>query len=153
MESKDLLSFSVGEFRSYTPPLFAVTPSVDGSSLSEMVTVFEQQQGFEPAGSYGGLIPDWFNYGRLDQYFLGRGESSFWAQGVYLLGCECGEVGCWPLQCQIRIDGNDVVWEQFSQPYRPERDYSSFGPFVFDGEQYRKAVADLEAGWPARHSR
>ena len=153
MESKSALSFLVREFGSYEPPLFAVTPAVNGSPLSDMITVFERQQGFEPAGGYSGLIPDHFNYGRLDQYFLGAAKDSFWAQGVYLLGCECGEVGCWPLQCQIRTDGNNVVWENFSQPYRPERDYSHFGPFVFDGEQYRTAVADLEAGWPARRSR
>ena len=152
MECKHLLSFLVRELGSYKPPSFSVTPAVDGTSLSAMVTVFERQQGFEPSGGYGGLIPDNFDYGRLDQYFLGGGEDSFWAQGIYLLGCECGEVGCWPLQCQIRTDGNNVMWEKFRQPHRPERDYSNFGPFVFDGEQYRKAVADPEAGWPARRS-
>jgi len=24
-----------------------------------------------------------------------------------------------------------VVWSEFAQPYRPERDYGGFGPFLF----------------------
>lgn len=54
---------------------------------------------FDPVGGYGGLIPESFNFGTLDRYFLGDFEpNSYFAEigGVYLLGCDCGEVGCWP---------------------------------------------------------
>jgi hypothetical protein len=62
---------------------------------------------------------------------------------VYLLGCQCGEVGCWPLLARIRAEDESVVWDSFEQPNRKDRNYSGFGPFVFDAEQYREAVAAL----------
>ena len=82
----------------------------------------------------------------LDKYFLGAFETdSYFARlnRVYLLGCQCGEVGCWPLIARIRAERESVVWDCFEQPHRKERDYSGFGPFVFDTEQYREAVAAL----------
>jgi hypothetical protein len=42
------------------------------------------------------------------------------------------------------MDDNTVVWEAFKQEHRPERDYSQFGPFVFDAKHYRDAVAKLQ---------
>jgi hypothetical protein len=67
----------------------------------------------------------------------------FWkeAGGVYLLGCTCGEVGCWPLQCEVITSHESVVWQRFRQPHRRERDYANFGPFVFDLKQYISAVS------------
>jgi hypothetical protein len=61
---------------------------------------------------------------------------------IYLLGCQCGEVGCWPLTTRVTVNNNRVLWDSFRQPHR-ERDYSRFGPFVFDLDQYRNAVALL----------
>ncbi len=45
---------------------------------------------------------------------------------VPLLGCECGDWGCWPLM-------------------HPDRDYSEFGPFRFPEPDFRIAVLDLRA--------
>jgi len=124
---------------------YAVTPYVDGTSLVELVSTFESEQGFHPIGGYGGLIPAYFKYGPLDKYFLGdfKPKSCFADRGAYLLGCDCGEVSCWPLTAQIVTRGKSVRWAEFRQEHRPERDYSGFGPFVFEAEQYRQAVADL----------
>jgi hypothetical protein len=147
------VSFSIEPFGDYTPPVFAVLPVVNGTPLTELISAFEAAQHFEPAGGYRGLIPQFFNYGRFDRYFMGEFESGGnWAQigCVYLLGCDCGEVGCWPLECQIQVDGDAVVWHSFKQPHRPERDYSIFGPFVFDARQYREAVVALNAKLSAR---
>jgi len=125
-----------------------VMPLVDGTLLSEMIAAFEREQHFEPAGGYGGLIPEWFKYGPLDRYFLGDFESdSYFARmgRVYLLGCQCGEVGCWPLLARIRVGDESVTWDSFQQPHRKERDYSGFGSVVFDAQQYREAVAALRS--------
>ena len=66
----------------------------------------------------------------------------------WLLGCDCGEAGCWPLEDRIVRSDRQITWEQFKQPFRPERDYSSFGPFRFDIEQYRGSLAELGSKLP-----
>jgi hypothetical protein len=124
-----------------------IVPLIDGVALTCLVESFERQQSFAPAGGYGGLIPEFFAYGPLDRYFLGdAAPNTYWEKlgGVYLLGCECGEVGCWPLRCQIRKTDEYVKWDKFTQPFRAERDYSAFGPFVFDAAQYLDALAGLQ---------
>lgn len=144
MEKKATVSFNVQPFEG----THSIMPVVDGMHLSERVAAFERGQQFEPAGGYGGLIPQWFKYGALDRYFLGEFEKdSYFARmnRVYILGCQCGEVGCWPLMARVRAEGESVVWDSFEQPHRKDRDYSAFGPFVFDDQQYREAVAALSS--------
>jgi hypothetical protein len=124
-----------------------VTPVIDGVELTELVTQFEIAQGYnDPAGQYGGLVPDWFNYGPLDRYFLADTTSSYFANNparIYVLGCECGEVGCWPLECTVDVREDAVVWRDFRQPHREKRDYAGFGHFTFNRAQYEAALAGL----------
>ena len=118
-------------------------PMVNGTLLTEIVAAFERGQRFEPAGGYGGLIPEWFNYGDLERYFLGDFENNSYfgrMKRIYLLACQCGEVGCWPLIARVRTEDDFVIWDSFEQPHRKERDYSGFGPFVFNVSQYREAL-------------
>jgi hypothetical protein len=119
---------------------------VNGRSLIEIVAAFERKKGFTPAGGYGPLIPEWFSCGPLDRYFLGNFEPDSYfvnLQGIYLLGCDCGDVGCWPLLAQIERSRDTVEWSQFRQPFRKEWDYTEFGPFVFDADQYLQTVTAL----------
>lgn len=123
-----------------------ITPMIDGISLVESAAAFERQCGYtDPAGGYGGLIPEFFSYGPLDLYFLGLG-SDFWTprEGKRpVLSCACGEVGCWPLICTIESRNDTIVWHQFEQTYRPQRDYAGFGPFVFLRSAYEIAARSL----------
>ncbi|MBE9604074.1 hypothetical protein IAI18_04295 [Acetobacteraceae bacterium H6797] len=34
-----------------------------------------------------------------------------------------------------------VTWHRFTQPHRPARDYTAFGPFTFERQAYERAVA------------
>ena len=123
-----------------------VVPVIDGTPLTELISTFEHEHGFQPENGYGGLIPQNYDYGPLDRYLMGDFDpDSHWLNlsGVWLVGCECGEVGCWPLQGRIRSDGQTVTWDSFKQPHRPDRDYSQFGPFSFVQDQYKAAVAVL----------
>jgi len=123
-----------------------IIPAIDGVPLTELISTFEHEQGFHPANGYGALIPENYAYGPLDRYFMGEVDGdSHWSSlgGVWLLGCDCGEVGCWPLQCSVRSDGQIVTWDNFKQPHRPGRNYSQFGPFIFAQHQYKTAVSDL----------
>ena len=94
-----------------------------------------------------GLPTDGFNYGPFDQYFMGRPvDPEYWNElgGIYLLACNgCGDVGCWPLVSRIRQVGSSVIWDRFYQPHRKAWDYSNFGPFVFDAQEYEVAVKNL----------
>src|SRR5215472_4266512 len=149
-----ILSFTIALHERHWPnPRWIIVPNINAVSLTDLVEEFERQEQFDPPlGGYAGLIPEYFNFGRLDRYFLNEFEpdSYFTKYPVYLLGCKCGEVGCWPLTCQIKIDPETVTWHRFMQPDRRERDYSQFGPFVVDGEQYRRTVVDLWADYSAR---
>jgi hypothetical protein len=138
---RSTLSFEVAPTRQ---SVLAISALVDGIPLAGLVERFEARHGFSPAGGYGGLIPDYFNFGDLVDYFLGQGETQYPAPGrACLLGCgDCGEVGCWPLEASIVVDEQTVAWLDFAQPFRQERDYSAFGPFVFDRAQYAQAVRE-----------
>jgi hypothetical protein len=117
-----------------------VTPAVGGRDLIELIGLYESSKGFDAPGDYGGLIIDNFSFGDLNDYLNGRSEG--WPGGgrVALLGCTCGVVGCWPLLATVLVTADEVAWDGFQQPYRPERDYSTFGPFVFEPAQYQSAV-------------
>lgn len=143
MQSLNRIDFAV-EFR---PDLEVreLLPLVDNASLVELVQRFEENRNFDVAGGYGGLIPEFYRYGSLFDYLLG---TSFKWPGneIFLLACDCGELGCWPLKCRVSVREDIVVWDEFSQPYRPERDYREFGPFHFDVSEYREAarrIADV----------
>ncbi len=121
-------------------------PVVDGIRLSDLAADFERSSGYSPAGGYAGLALQNFDFGPIAKYLVGDvADLSFWksAGGIYLLGCTCGEVGCWPLQCKVVTSNERVVWQQFQQPHRPGRDYVLFGPFTFDRKQYTSAVSVL----------
>ena len=115
---------------------------VDNVSLVDLVSGYERAAGFDVPGTYAGLVLDHFRFGDLASYLIGRPDSSYWAnRGVIaLLGCDCGEVGCWPLEAQVVVDDDVVTWRGFSQPFRPQRDYGDFGPLRFRRSQYERAV-------------
>jgi hypothetical protein len=68
MTSNVALSFSIQPL-SDNPEVSALMPIVNGISLAEMIASFERQSGFEPAGGYGGLVPEFYDYGRLINTF------------------------------------------------------------------------------------
>ena len=137
------ISFDIGDFEGAV----SVIPVINGRLLTDMIDAFEKGHQYDPARGYGGLIPSWFKYGPLDRYFLGNFEENSYFEkmgGIYVLGCgDCGEVGCWPLVARVSSSMKSFVWDRFEQPHRKQRDYSEFGPFVFDAKQYRNAVSAL----------
>jgi hypothetical protein len=119
-------------------------PCIDSVELADLVAAFERQSGYnDPAGGYGGIVPSHYELGPLAAYFLGEMGAIEGGQPgeIYALFCQCGEAGCWPLVTHVRADNQLVVWHDFSQPYRPQRDYSGFGPFTFERSEYERAVA------------
>lgn len=122
----------------------AVVPTIDGTSLVELVADFEQRSGFRPAGGYDGLDPALCGPGRRGGWGSERGGDPWPAPGhLWLLGCDCGEAGCWPLAAEVHARPGQVTWSRFGQPHRPDWSYDGFGPFTFDADQYAAAVAEL----------
>ena len=123
-----------------TGPL-QITPIIGGLSLIDQVRVFERAQGFSPAGGYAGLIPANFGFGDLAAYYHGVGAPQWPKPGfAWVLGCNCGDVGCWPLTAKIDQTEQTVLWSNFGQDHRPTWDYSGFGPFAFNRAEYDAAV-------------
>ena len=120
-----------------------VVPHIDGIPLTELIDRFETGAGMQPAGdAYGGLIPEFFRFGPMEDHFHGRSTNAMGPK-TPLLGCECGEWGCWPLMASITVTASLVTWDSFEQPHRTTRDYTTFGPFQFDRHQYDDALHDL----------
>jgi len=134
-------SFVVDE-RSDLGGAIEVVPSIDNEPLTGLIDAFERARGYQPPDGYGGIIPSFYRFEPLDAHYLGRSAPRPGAK-VPLLGCECGEWGCWPLLATIRATAETVTWSDFEQPHRKDRDYAEFGPFVFDRAQYDEALAHL----------
>lgn len=119
----------------------ALTPIIDGTSLTSLVEAFETDRGFSPVGGYGGLMPAFHNFGDLRRYYMGHDNGAWPKVGrLWVLACECGEAGCWPLEAGVAVLDDRVIWSDFSNPHRPVRDYRMFGPFEFSLAQYEAAV-------------
>ena len=96
----------------------------NGTDLVELVRAqespFAEAEGSPSiAGAYSGLAPgpdtlppSW--------HFLGEPSDRLYAYNgkVQVMGCECGEPGCWPLVCRISADAETVTWSDFEQPHR-----------------------------------
>ncbi|MDO9472559.1 MAG: hypothetical protein Q7J28_05840 [Caulobacter sp.] len=115
----------------------AVAPCIDGRLLTELVKALDEDG---IAGTFGGLVPEYFNYGPLDAYFAGRGHTLGDVPGhIYVLGCECGEVGCNPVTAVVTMLDETVLWSQLTGWDTP----LAMGPFQFDRPQYESAVREL----------
>lgn len=120
----------------------SVMPVVDGDDLAVTVARFESTMNFTPPGGYEGIVPAFFSFGDLASYYVGRPEPEYWigVGKIALLGCDCGEVACWPLYAAVRVEDDEVVWSEFAQPHRPDRDYSKFGSIRFARDTYEEAA-------------
>lgn len=146
------LAFLVTEFEpERSSPPHEVMPIVDGISLRDRVATFETAMGFEPSGGYSGLVWEHFKWGPATGYFDPKRadpNEKYWRVGpdrIWLLACDCGEPGCWPLGVHVEYLDGAVKWSEFNQPHRPKWSYADFGPFLFDVRQYREAVDGLAA--------
>lgn len=125
--------------------LAEVVPVVDGVPLTELIEAFEHAAGIAPLPSgHGGLIPALYRHGPAIEHYTATRDGT-----IPLLGCNCGETGCWSLVACVRVQGDLVTWSGFERPGRTAVDYSSFGPFAFDRIWYDHAVSGIAAVWAA----
>jgi len=125
---------------------------VDDRDLAAVVAEhelpFSEAEGHpDIAGAYMGLDPRQLS-GPVSVHYIG-GLGSDLACGprdkTVLLGCSCGEIGCWPLMARVELGDDQVVWREFAQPHRSSTwSYDGFGPFVFKRSQYVEALSAVE---------
>ncbi|RJQ76689.1 hypothetical protein D5S17_17660 [Pseudonocardiaceae bacterium YIM PH 21723] len=106
----------------------AIDILVDGRLLADIIRdhelAYAVAAGEEKlAGSYGGLADI--------SLIRDHGESP-------LLGCVCGDWGCWPLFATIDTDERTVRWHSFRNGRR-DWPLDGVGPFVFDRDEYLAA--------------
>jgi hypothetical protein len=124
-----------------------VVPRVDGIPLTELIDGFEVNAGMRPAGgTYGGLIPRYFRFGPMDDHFRGQSADPVGPK-TPVLGCACGDWGCWPLMARITVTADLVIWDSFEQPHRTSRSYTAFGPFQFGRRQYDGTLQPVRAAF------
>lgn len=93
------------------------------------------------AGDYLGL--SWGDIGEDPGHFLGSPTAVWFEDGdTVLMGCPCGEWGCWPLSADISIEDASVTWAHFRNGHR-DWDLTGLGPFTFDRSQYESALSIL----------
>lgn len=133
----------------------AIVVTVNGTDFVELVGAHERPYAEAEAapglaGQYRGLAPD--RVVPPSRHFLGEPSWDLYRYGdrIQVLGCECGEPGCWPLVCRIQVSEERVTWLDFEQPYRAARhparrqwSYAGFGPFEFDRGEYEAALSAL----------
>lgn len=128
------------DFRPLYRGAVQMVPVIDSRSLADMAQEFESSAGYTPVGRYAGLVLEHYDFGDIDLYLAG--EQLPWpGHDVALLGCECGEWGCWPLVAHVAAADGVVEWSGFRQPHRSGWRYHGFGPFRFPEQQYRLAAA------------
>ncbi len=127
---------------------------VDGADFRALVKSFEtthaKKEGHpDLAGDYHWLDAAYTS----SEVLLGQAEREYGISDdkVALMGCSCGVVSCWPLECRVDVVGSTVTWNEFGQPHRSVDsaasfwDYSDFGPFVFDRAEYLEAIGVLDS--------
>jgi hypothetical protein len=135
-ERKDEVAFTVDG----TADAMAIGITVNGRPLADLAA--DVERAFDPslAGAYGGLPP--YVVGSVHHY-LGRPRATWFGDGdTVLLGCDCGEWGCWPLTAEVVVMHDTVRWSRFRTGHR-DWDLSELGPFEFVRDDYVRALFAL----------
>lgn len=137
----DSIEFRVTDQEYGTGRHRGVLPVIDGVSLVVLARRVEEPaadaEGHpDLAGSYAPLVSE----GLPREHFLGRPYLSWFDDGdTVLLGCTCGDWGCWPLTAMVRVDARFVHWSHFRTGHR-DWDLGDLGPFRFERRAYERAL-------------
>jgi hypothetical protein len=144
----DTIRFEIGEIADPASGLVdAVDIFVNGRNLVDILK--EAEQPFAPregkpdlAGGYVGLSPEevFLPSPRLFGEPTTHYDRDARDGKIAVLGCVCGDPGCWPLRVEITLRDDLVIWSDFEQPHRAAWRYDEMRPLVFDRAQYLFAL-------------
>jgi hypothetical protein len=123
-------------------PFRVINLFVNGTRLQDLVRSVEQPYAKADgnaglAGNYAGLavgptLPA--------SHYLGEPVETWFGDGdTILLGCVCGDPGCWPLTARVTVSESTVTWSGFRTGHR-DWDLSAVGPFTFERRAYEAAL-------------
>ncbi|EFC79883.1 hypothetical protein [Parafrankia sp. EUN1f] len=119
----------------------AVRPYVNGVDLRELVRAVElpyAEGDPDSAGSYAGLRDPGVRW--PSRHFLGERSVTWFGDGdTVLLGCICGDAGCWPLTARVDIADDAVIWRDFRNSHH-RWNLDGLGPFRFNLLAYETAL-------------
>jgi hypothetical protein len=120
-----------------------LVPVVDGTPLPDLVRVAElpwarRDGDVGLAGSYAGLLDDVVRW--PSRHYLGEPVLRWFGDGdTVLLGCTCGDWGCWPFTARVTVGPGTVTWSGYRTGHRTW-DLGALRDRVFDRGQYEEAV-------------
>ncbi|HXY26839.1 MAG TPA: hypothetical protein VEH82_00990 [Acidimicrobiales bacterium] len=119
-----------------------LTPILDGRSLIDLLTDYQEARGSELAAIHDALVLDESQLEDIPEHLLHGTRSSPHDAGTAALGCTCGVNDCIPFLAEVRITDDQVSLGGFRNPLAAglSWDYSDLGPFVFDRAQYEVAL-------------
>ncbi len=120
----------------------ALVPHLSGTPLPDLLRRVElpsaRRDGQpELAGSYAGLLGDEVRW--PSRHYLGEPVLTCGDGGTVLLGCRCGDWGCWPFSAVVAVGPDVVTWSGYRHGHR-DWDYDDLHDLVFDRAQYEDAV-------------
>ncbi|MDR0443217.1 MAG: hypothetical protein LBH44_07425 [Treponema sp.] len=129
---------------------------INGKKLSDILKEYEKQFDEKIAGKYDGIPLSYF--GDIIKHFTGKIDKDMlnYNGKTQLLGCACGEAGCWPFLSKIKTNNNILTWNEYEQPHRKINssggywDYSNLQSFTFNKIDYEnnllRAVETIKMG-------
>jgi hypothetical protein len=118
---------------------------INGEPLAQLAKVVELP--FAEAENHPSLAGDYAPLALSDfrsdsRHSLGVPIASWFEDGdTVLMGCTCGEWGCWPLTAQVEVNVATVRWSQSRNGHRDSWDLAALGSFEFERGQYLDALA------------
>jgi hypothetical protein len=120
-----------------------VVPHLSGVPLPDVVRKAElpfarREAKPDLAGGYAGLPKDEVRW--PSRHYLGEPLLSWFGDGdTVLLGCVCGDWGCWPFTAIVTVAEDTVTWSGYRTGHR-DWDYRELRDITFDRLQYEEAV-------------
>lgn len=117
----------------------SIAPFLSGVPLADLLREVElpaarRRGDLSLAGWYAGLTGTGIRW--PSRYYLGEPATG---SGTVLLGCTCGEAGCWPFSAVVRVEDDTVTWSDYHHGFL-DADHRELRPFTFDRRQYEDAV-------------
>lgn len=121
----------------------AIVPHLNGVPLPDLLRRIEllsarHEGSSDLAGAYLGLVDDRVRW--PSRHYLDEPVLTWFGDGdTVLLGCTCGDWGCWPFTAVVTLEQDVVTWSGYRTGHR-DWDYAALWDLVFDRAQYEEAV-------------